>query len=85
MAGGAAGAVPPVPAVAVAERLVALTGLDRVFFSDDGSTAMEVALKLAYEYTRRTRGPRTQPRPACFSWRRRLTGSTAGGRDGSDR
>jgi adenosylmethionine-8-amino-7-oxononanoate aminotransferase len=28
--------------------------LAKVFFSDDGSTAMEVALKLAYEYTRRT-------------------------------
>jgi adenosylmethionine-8-amino-7-oxononanoate aminotransferase len=28
--------------------------LEKVFFSDDGSTAMEVALKLAYEYTRRT-------------------------------
>jgi adenosylmethionine-8-amino-7-oxononanoate aminotransferase len=30
--------------------------LSKVFFSDDGSTAMEVALKLAYEFTRRTRG-----------------------------
>ena len=30
--------------------------LEKVFFSDDGSTALEVALKLAYEYTRRTRG-----------------------------
>ena len=30
--------------------------LKKVFFSDDGSTAMEVALKLAYEFTRRTRG-----------------------------
>ena len=29
--------------------------LQKVFFSDDGSTAMEVALKLAYELTRRTR------------------------------
>ena len=28
--------------------------LTRVFFSDDGSTAMEVALKLAYEFHRRT-------------------------------
>jgi adenosylmethionine-8-amino-7-oxononanoate aminotransferase len=28
--------------------------LTKVFFSDDGSTAMEVALKLAYEYARRT-------------------------------
>src|SRR3984885_5151611 len=36
--------------------------LEKVFFSDDGSTALEVALKLAYEYTRRTRGKKTQPR-----------------------
>jgi adenosylmethionine---8-amino-7-oxononanoate aminotransferase len=36
--------------------------LGKVFFSDDGSTAMEVALKLAYEFTRRTRGPKTKPR-----------------------
>ncbi len=36
--------------------------LQKVFFSDDGSTAMEVALKLAYEFTRRTRGPKSQPR-----------------------
>src|SRR6266699_1242170 len=28
--------------------------LSKVFFSDDGSTAMEVALKLAYEFARRT-------------------------------
>ena len=36
--------------------------LQKVFFSDDGSTAMEVALKLAYEFTRRTRGPKSKPR-----------------------
>jgi adenosylmethionine-8-amino-7-oxononanoate aminotransferase len=36
--------------------------LQKVFFSDDGSTAMEVALKLAYEFTRRMRGPKTTPR-----------------------
>ena len=37
------------PAVELAERLVALAprGLQRVFFSDDGSTAVEVALKIA--------------------------------------
>jgi len=35
--------------------------LTKVFFSDDGSTALEVALKLAYEFTRRTRGPKTKP------------------------
>lgn len=36
--------------------------LSKVFFSDNGSTALEVALKLAYEYTRRTRGPQSRPR-----------------------
>jgi len=37
------------PAVELAERLVALApcGLTRVFYSDDGSTAVEVALKIA--------------------------------------
>jgi adenosylmethionine-8-amino-7-oxononanoate aminotransferase len=30
--------------------------LNKVFYSDDGSTALEVALKLAYQFTRRTRG-----------------------------
>ncbi len=33
--------------------------LQKVFFSDDGSTALEVALKLAYEFTRRTRGKKS--------------------------
>jgi len=36
--------------------------LQKVFFGDDGSTALEVALKLAYEFTRRARGPKTRPR-----------------------
>jgi adenosylmethionine-8-amino-7-oxononanoate aminotransferase len=35
--------------------------LAKVFYSDDGSTAMEVALKLAYEFTRRT-GRSRRPR-----------------------
>ncbi len=35
---------------------------NKVFFSDDGSTALEVALKLAYEFTRRTRGKKSQPK-----------------------
>ncbi len=36
--------------------------LAKVFFGDDGSTALEAALKLAYEFTRRTRGAKTKPR-----------------------
>jgi adenosylmethionine-8-amino-7-oxononanoate aminotransferase len=35
--------------------------LEKVFFSDDGSTALEVALKLAYEFTRRTRSAGISP------------------------
>jgi adenosylmethionine---8-amino-7-oxononanoate aminotransferase len=42
------------PAVELAERLVAALppGLTRVFYSDNGSTAVEVALKLAHQYWR---------------------------------
>lgn len=40
------------PAVRLAERLVEIApaGLTRVFFSDSGSTAVEVALKMAYQW-----------------------------------
>lgn len=40
------------PAALLGEELVAVApaGLSRVFFSDDGSTAVEVALKLALQY-----------------------------------
>lgn len=40
------------PAIEVAERLAAVApgDLSRVFFSDNGSTAVEVALKIAYQY-----------------------------------
>jgi len=43
------------PASLLAEKLVKVTngGLKKVFFSDDGSTALEVALKLACEFSRR--------------------------------
>ena len=36
--------------------------LEKVFFSDDGSTALEVALKLACEFTRRTRDGKSRPK-----------------------
>jgi adenosylmethionine-8-amino-7-oxononanoate aminotransferase len=48
------------PASALAEKLIRLAGpnsrpgLRKVFFSDDGSTAMEAALKMAYEFARRS-------------------------------
>ena len=42
------------PAVNLAERLVEILppGLTRVFYSDNGSTAVEVALKMAWQYWR---------------------------------
>ena len=41
-----------VPAIQLARKLVELTpaGLNKVFYSDNGSTAVEVALKIAYQY-----------------------------------
>jgi adenosylmethionine---8-amino-7-oxononanoate aminotransferase len=40
------------PAIVLARRLaeIAPRGLTRVFYSDDGSTAVEAALKMAYQY-----------------------------------
>ena len=40
------------PAILLAERLVHLSsqGLTKVFFSDDGSTAVEVAIKMSFQY-----------------------------------
>ncbi|MBP2656521.1 MAG: adenosylmethionine--8-amino-7-oxononanoate aminotransferase [Firmicutes bacterium] len=41
-----------IPATELAEELVRLTpaGLNKVFYSDDGSTAVEVAIKMAFQY-----------------------------------
>jgi len=50
------------PAEAVAAALLKLTprGLDHVFFSDSGSTSVEVALKMALGYWRNIGEPRTR-------------------------
>jgi adenosylmethionine-8-amino-7-oxononanoate aminotransferase len=50
-----------VPAIRLARRLVELAppGLNHVFYSDNGATAVEVALKMAFQYWRQC----PQPRP----------------------
>ena len=44
----------------LAERLTTLTGLDRLFFSDNGSTAVEVAIKIAWQWWHNRGEPRAQ-------------------------
>lgn len=74
------------PASLLAEQLVRIANrsrqsairnpqLQKVFFSDDGATAMEVALKLAYEFARRTGRSR---RPRFLSLAGAYHGDTVG-------
>lgn len=53
-----------VPAIRLARRLVELAppGLTRCFFSDNGATAVEVALKMAFQYWQQTDPPRPEKR-----------------------
>jgi adenosylmethionine-8-amino-7-oxononanoate aminotransferase len=62
------------PAERLAERLSAHTGLQRVFFSDDGSTAVEVALKVAWQWWRN----QGQPRPQLIAFEGAYHGDTVG-------
>ncbi|MFZ9271108.1 MAG: adenosylmethionine--8-amino-7-oxononanoate transaminase [Prochlorococcaceae cyanobacterium] len=48
------------PAEQLATRLSTLTGLERLFFSDNGSTAIEVALKIAWQWWANQGLPRQQ-------------------------
>jgi adenosylmethionine-8-amino-7-oxononanoate aminotransferase len=59
-----------VPSILLAKRLVEITpsGLEHVFYSDDGSTAVEVALKMAFQYWRQIDRPEPERRVfLCFS------------------
>jgi len=48
--------------IKLARRLVDIAppGLEHVFFSDDGATAVEVAIKMAFQYWRQRRDPRPE-------------------------
>jgi len=64
------------PAVHLAEKLVNLTpkGLDKVFFADNGSSAVEVALKMSFHYHRN----RGDHRPLFLSLSNSYHGETIG-------
>jgi adenosylmethionine---8-amino-7-oxononanoate aminotransferase len=53
------------PAATLARRLAKLTGMPRAFFSDSGSVAVEVALKMALQYWRNSGKPQ-KDRFLCF-------------------
>lgn len=65
------------PAVALASRLIAIApkGLAKVFYSDDGATAVEVALKMAYQFWKQEGQPR---RTRFVSFRLGYHGDTIG-------
>jgi adenosylmethionine-8-amino-7-oxononanoate aminotransferase len=64
------------PAIELAQRLVELAppGLTRVFYSDSGSTATEIALKMAFQYWRQ----RGQDRRRFVSLKMAYHGDTIG-------
>ncbi len=68
-----------IPAILLARRLVEVAppGLTRVFYSDDGATAVEVALKMAFQFWRQC--PRPQPEKTTYlSLHRAYHGDTLG-------
>ena len=67
------------PAIELARELVRIAprGLTRVFYSDDGSTAMEVALKMAVQYWRQ-HAPRAGAKRTFLHFQLGYHGDTAG-------
>jgi adenosylmethionine---8-amino-7-oxononanoate aminotransferase len=70
------------PAVELAERLVGLLpdGLTRVFYSDNGSTAVEVAMKIALQYW----GNQGRPRRTFITLEHAYHGDTVGAMSASE-
>ncbi len=62
------------PSILLAERLAGLTGLPRVFYADSGAGAVEIAMKVAFQFASR-RDPR---RTRFVSFRNAYHGDTLG-------
>lgn len=68
-----------VPAVLLAEKLarIAPPGLSRVFYSDNGSTSVEIALKIAFQYWQQ-KGPKFRAKTKFISLKDAYHGDTLG-------
>jgi adenosylmethionine-8-amino-7-oxononanoate aminotransferase len=68
-----------VPAVVLAEKLVNIApkGLSKVFYSDSGSTAVEIALKIAFQYWQQ-KGPEFREKTGFISLTEAYHGDTIG-------
>ncbi|MDX9703405.1 MAG: adenosylmethionine--8-amino-7-oxononanoate transaminase [Candidatus Auribacterota bacterium] len=67
-------------AVQLAAMLIELTpsSLNRVFYSDNGSTSMEIALKIAYQYWQQKDGGKQQKRTKFVTFTNAYHGDTIG-------
>ncbi len=68
------------PSIEVAESLLSMAPGDaaRVFFSDSGSSAVEIALKMAFQYWRQDAGPGPQQRTRFLCLQNAYHGDTIG-------
>lgn len=69
-----------VPSIELASELVrrAPEGLTKVFYSDSGSTAVEIALKMAFQYHAQKASPDTEPRDLFACMQNSYHGDTIG-------
>ena len=68
-----------IPAIELAERLVRMAprGLSRVFYSDSGSTSVEIALKIAFQYWQQ-KGRKHRSKTGFISLKEAYHGDTLG-------
>ena len=68
------------PAIELARRLAAIApvGLERVFYSDSGSTAVEIALKMAFQFWQQQPDPASRRRTRFVALREAYHGDTVG-------
>jgi adenosylmethionine-8-amino-7-oxononanoate aminotransferase len=68
-----------VPAVLLAEKLIKIApkGLSKVFYSDSGSTAVEIAIKIAFQYWQQ-KGKEYQAKTGFISLKEAYHGDTIG-------